>query len=59
MHNSSDVAAIDTERAWKLLIGGEWVEPGAGTYPVTDPNHGTVVGHAPGPPAMLLVAGGL
>ena len=39
--------AIDTDRAWKLLIGGEWVEPGRGTYPVIDPNDGTVVGHAP------------
>ena len=47
MHNSSDVAGIDTDRAWKLLIGGEWVEPDAGTYPVIDPNDGTVVGHAP------------
>ena len=47
MHNSSDGTAIDTERAWKLLIGGEWVAPAAGTYPVIDPNDGTVVGHAP------------
>ncbi len=47
MHNSSDEAAIDTDRAWRLLIGGEWTEPDAGTYPVIDPNDGTVVGHAP------------
>ena len=47
MHNSSDGTGFDTARTWKLLIGGEWVEPGAGTYPVIDPNDGTVVGHAP------------
>ncbi|MYI15940.1 MAG: aldehyde dehydrogenase family protein [Acidimicrobiaceae bacterium] len=47
MHNSSDGTGFDTDRAWKLLIGGEWVDPAAGTYPVIDPNDGTVVGHAP------------
>ena len=47
MPNDRDRTAIDTERAWRLLIGGEWVDPGAGTYPVVDPNDGTVVGHAP------------
>ena len=47
MHNSSDETGLGTDRAWRLLIGGEWVEPDAGTYPVIDPNDGTVVGHAP------------
>ena len=47
MHNSSDEKAINAERDWKLLVGGEWIEPAAGTYPVIDPNDGTVVGHAP------------
>ena len=47
MPRNIDETGIDTERAWKLLIGGEWVEPDAGTYPVIDPNDGTVVGHAP------------
>ena len=47
MHNGSDDSGIDADRAWKLLIGGEWVDPDAGTYPVIDPNDGTVVGHAP------------
>ena len=47
MPTDRDRTAIDTERAWKLLIGGERVDPGAGTYPVVDPNDGTVVGHAP------------
>ena len=47
MPHENDNAAIDAERAWKLLIGGEWVEPAGGTYPVVDPNDGSVVGHAP------------
>ena len=42
MPRNSDETGVDTERAWKLLVGGEWVEPGAGTYPVVDPNDGTV-----------------
>ncbi len=29
------------------MIGGEWVEPEGGTYPIVDPNDGAVVGHAP------------
>ena len=45
-HDIDDIG-IDADRAWKLLIGGEWVGPDAGTYPVIDPNDGTVVGHAP------------
>ena len=45
--NDNGNAAIDTDRAWKLLIGGEWVSPDSGTYPVIDPNDGTLVGHAP------------
>ena len=47
MHHSSDDSRVDTDRAWKLLIGGEWVDPGAGTHPIIDPNDGIVVGHAP------------
>ncbi len=43
----SPESAIDADRAWRLLIGGEWVDPAAGTYPVIDPNDGSVVGHAP------------
>ena len=45
-HEINDTG-LDADRAWKLLIGGEWVEPDGGTYPVIDPNDGTVVGHAP------------
>ena len=47
MPRNIDETGIDADRAWKLLIGGEWVGPDAGTYPVIDPNDGTVVGHAP------------
>ena len=47
MPHDGDDTGLDTERAWKLLIGGEWIDPAAGTYPVVDPNDGTVVGHAP------------
>ena len=45
-HDIDDIG-IDAGRAWKLLIGGEWVGAEGGTYPVIDPNDGTVVGHAP------------
>lgn len=38
---------IDADRQWKLLIGGEWVAPGAGAYPVVDPATTETVGHAP------------
>lgn len=37
---------FDPENNWKLLIGGEWVEP-ASTYEITDPNTTETVGHAP------------
>ena len=47
MPRSIDETGIDAERAWRLLIGGEWVDPAGGTYPIIDPNDGTVVGHAP------------
>ena len=45
-HNSDDTG-LDAGRDWKLLIGGEWVDPAGGTYSVIDPNDGTVVGYAP------------
>src|SRR5689334_9717383 len=37
--------SADTE--YKLLIGGEWVAPGDGTYPIVNPATEEVVGHAP------------
>lgn len=41
------MTTIDVDRTWKLLINGEWVEPGAGTYDIVDPATTGVVGHAP------------
>ena len=38
---------IGRDRVWRLLIGGEEVEPDAGTYEIVDPNDNTVVGYAP------------
>lgn len=43
----AEASPVDPQRAWKLLIGGEWVDPDGGVYPVIDPNDGSVVGHAP------------
>ena len=37
---------FDPQNKWKLLIGGEWVEPSS-TYEITDPNTTETVGHAP------------
>ena len=39
--------AIDVDKNWRLLINGEWVEPGAGRYDVVDPATTKVVGQAP------------
>ena len=41
------MSGIDVDRAWRLLIGGEWVEPAGGTYEIIDPSSTDVVGHAP------------
>ncbi|HUZ10171.1 MAG TPA: aldehyde dehydrogenase family protein [Acidimicrobiales bacterium] len=35
------------EETWQLRIGGDWVTPRAGTYPVVNPATEEVVGHAP------------
>ncbi len=40
------MADIDVDKAWKLYIGGEWVEA-ASTYEIIDPNTTRAVGHAP------------
>ena len=37
--------SVDTE--YQLLIGGEWVAAGDGTYPIVNPATEEVVGHAP------------
>jgi acyl-CoA reductase-like NAD-dependent aldehyde dehydrogenase len=34
-------------QAYRLLIGGEWIDPGDGTYAIVDPATEEVVGHAP------------
>ena len=41
------MSTIDVDRKWQLLINGEWVDPGAGTYDIIDPATTKVVGHAP------------
>ena len=41
------MSTIDVDKNWQLLINGEWVDPGAGTYDIIDPNTTKVVGHAP------------
>jgi len=41
------MSTIDTDREWKLLIGGEWVAPDMGTYEIIDPSTTSVVGNAP------------
>src|SRR5512144_3021129 len=40
-----DMTDVDTE--YQLYIGGEWVTPGGGTYPIVNPATEAVVGHAP------------
>jgi hypothetical protein len=41
-----EIADIDPQEEWKLLVGGEWTST-SGTYEVVDPNTTAVVGHAP------------
>jgi len=41
-----EIAEIDPQEEWKLLVGGEWTSTAA-TYEVVDPNTTGVVGHAP------------
>lgn len=38
---------IDVDKDWRLLIDGEWVEGGAGSYEVIDPHTTGLVGRAP------------
>ncbi|WP_419919696.1 aldehyde dehydrogenase family protein [Candidatus Poriferisocius sp.] len=44
---SAEPAPVDIGEEYRLLIGGEWVTPDAGTYPIVDPNTTGVIGHAP------------
>ncbi len=43
----AEPAPVNTDEEYRLLIGGEWVAPDAGTYPIVDPNTTRVIGHAP------------
>ena len=36
-----------TDKRYRLLIGGEWVDGANGTSPIVNPANGTVVGYAP------------
>jgi len=40
-------AAIDPDYDYNLLIGGDWVPPGGGTYPIVNPATEAIVGRAP------------
>ncbi len=41
------MSGVDVDRDYKLLIDGEWVTPGDGTYEIVNPATERVVGHAP------------
>nr|MCQ3812361.1 aldehyde dehydrogenase family protein [Acidimicrobiia bacterium] len=43
----AEMEPLNTDEEYRLLIGGEWVAPGAGTYEIVDPNTARVIGHAP------------
>lgn len=36
-----------SDKTYKMLIGGEWVDGANGSYPIINPATETVVGHAP------------
>jgi acyl-CoA reductase-like NAD-dependent aldehyde dehydrogenase len=40
-------ATVDQDHEYHLLIGGDWVPAGDGTYPIINPATEAVVGHAP------------
>src|SRR3954466_6707397 len=41
------MSAVDVDEKYQLLIGGSWVDGGAGTYPIINPATEAPVGHAP------------
>ena len=43
----AEIEPLNADEEYRLLIGGEWVAPGAGTYEIVDPNTARVIGHAP------------
>lgn len=44
---SADAPVVDPDRDYKLLIGGEWVSAGDGTYDIVNPSTEELVGRAP------------
>ena len=42
-----ELAPLNVDEEYRLLIGGDWVVPGGGTYEIVDPNTARVIGHAP------------
>ena len=43
----AEMEPLNADEEYRLLIGGEWVAPGAGTYEIVDPNTARVIGLAP------------
>jgi acyl-CoA reductase-like NAD-dependent aldehyde dehydrogenase len=43
----AELTAPNRDAPYRLLIGGEWVDGGDGTYPIVNPATEQVVGHAP------------
>ena len=42
-----ELEPLNVDEEYRLLIGGEWVVPEAGTYEIVDPSTTRVIGHAP------------
>ena len=42
-----ELAPLNVDEEYRLLIGGDWVVPEGGTYEIVDPNTARVIGHAP------------
>ncbi len=43
----AELEPLNVDDEYRLLIGGDWVTPEAGTYEIVDPNTTQVIGHAP------------
>ena len=43
----AEMEPLNVDEEYRLLIGGDWVTPEAGTYEIVDPNTTQVIGHAP------------
>ena len=42
-----ELAPVNADEEYRLLIAGEWVAPESGVYDIVDPNTAQVIGHAP------------